>query len=126
MRTLFIAGILVAAQLLVAARLRAAELGKMSMLYVGGAGADRSQRFSLFLRTNVAKLATTSQDGFKPSDAAGFDVVVLDWPQQGERFRDAGFSSPLGKREEWSKPTVLLGSAGLNLAVAWKVRGGSG
>jgi hypothetical protein len=29
-------------------------------------------------------------------------------------------------RAAWGKPTVLLGSAGLNLAVIWKVRGGSG
>ena len=35
-------------------------------------------------------------------------------------------TSPLGKREAWHKPTVLLGSAGLNLAVAWKLKGGSG
>ena len=34
--------------------------------------------------------------------------------------------SPLGRRDEWEKPTVLLGSAGLNLAVAWKLKGGSG
>ena len=34
--------------------------------------------------------------------------------------------SPLGTREEWNRPTVLLGSAGLNLAVCWKLKGGSG
>ena len=34
--------------------------------------------------------------------------------------------SPLGRRDEWEKPTVLLGSAGLHLAVAWKLKGGSG
>jgi hypothetical protein len=120
MKSLFVAGILGAAQL------HAAELGKMSVLYVGTSGSARFQHFSSFLRTNVAKLETASRDEFKPSAASPFDVVVLDWPQQGEQFRDARFSSPLGKREEWSKPTVLLGSAGLNLAVVWKVRGGSG
>ncbi len=35
-------------------------------------------------------------------------------------------SAPLGNRADWTKPTVLLGSAGLKLAVAWKVKGGSG
>jgi hypothetical protein len=34
--------------------------------------------------------------------------------------------APLGTREDWKKPTVLLGSAGLNLAVSWKLKGGSG
>ena len=111
---------------LVAAQLHCAELSKMSVLYVGTGGSARAQHFSSFLRTNVAKLETASRDEFKPAAASAFDVVVLDWPQQGERFKDAGFTSPLGKREQWSKPTVLLGSSGLNMAVVWKVRGGSG
>ena len=52
--------------------------------------------------------------------------MLLDWPQSDlERQQRVG-TSPLGKRDEWAKPTVLLGSAGLNLAVAWKVYGGSG
>ena len=33
---------------------------------------------------------------------------------------------PLGSREAWDRPTVLLGSAGLNMAIAWKMQGGSG
>ena len=120
MKSLLVAGILGAAQL------QAADLGKMSVLYLGTSGSARFQHFSSFLGTNVGKLETTSRDEFKPSDATPFDVVVLDWPQQGDQFKDARFSSPLGKREEWSKPTVLLGSAGLNLAVVWKIRGGAG
>ena len=120
MKSLLVAGILGAAQL------QAADLGKMSVLYVGTSGSPRFQHFSSFLRTNVGKLETASRDEFKPSAASAYDVVVLDWPQQGDQFKDPRFASPLGKREEWSKPTVLLGSAGLNLAVIWKVRGGAG
>ncbi len=60
------------------------------------------------------------------SDAAPFDVVLLDW-RQGEETREMRkLRSPLGKREDWNKATVLLGSAGLNLAVSWKLKGGSG
>ena len=58
MKSLFVAGILVAAQL------QAADLSRMSVLYVGGAGSDRFQHFSSFLRTNVAKLETASLDRF--------------------------------------------------------------
>ena len=29
-------------------------------------------------------------------------------------------------RDAWGVPTVLIGSAGLNLAAAWEVRGGYG
>ena len=51
------------------------------------------------------------------------DVVLLDWPQDGTLEAPA---SPLGERDAWSKPTVLLGSAGLRTAMAWEVFGGSG
>jgi len=54
-------------------------------------------------------------------------VVLLDWPQSNSTREDwKRGRSPLGDRNAWTKPTVLLGSAGLNLAVVWKVRGGSG
>ena len=53
-------------------------------------------------------------------------MVLFDWPQ-GEATREMRkLRSPLGTREEWNKPTVLLGGAGLNLAVCWKLKGGSG
>ena len=60
---------------------------------------------------------------FEVSDAAAFDVILLDWPQGEETREMRKLRSPLGKRDEWEKPTVLLGSAGLNLAVAWKLQG---
>jgi len=64
-------------------------------------------------------------DDFQPVLASDFDVVLLDWPQTRGPIRHQR-ESPLGKRESWHKPTVLLGSAGLNLAVVWKLKGGSG
>jgi hypothetical protein len=30
----------------------------------------------------------------------------------------------LGGRDAWIKPTVLLGSAGLHMAIVWDVKGG--
>jgi hypothetical protein len=35
-------------------------------------------------------------------------------------------TSPLGKLEGWSRPTVLLGSAGLFMAGQWQLIGGAG
>jgi hypothetical protein len=105
----------------------AADLDKLSVLYVGQPESSRGQQFSGFLRKNVGKIEVTAREGFKAAQAEGFDVVLLDWGQS-ERTADdwkAG-RSPLGNRDQWEKPTVLLGSAGLNLAVVWKVRGGSG
>jgi hypothetical protein len=92
------------------------------VLYIG----HRADEFVPFLKEHFAKVDSVSREKFRPSQAKDFDVVLLDWPQSGG-MRGAWLDgSPLGKREEWAKPTVLLGSAGLNLAVAWKLHGGSG
>lgn len=92
------------------------------VLYVGQRAAD----FGPFLKSHFAKAEVIPRDQFKPSQAEDFDVVLLDWPQ-GNYLHGAWLDdAPLGKREDWHKPTVLLGSAGLNLAVAWKLKGGSG
>ena len=101
----------------------AKELRELKVLYVGS---ERASAYVGFLSGNVAQIEAKSRKSFEVRDAAGFDVVLLDWPQ-GEETRDMRtLKSPLGRRDEWEKPTVLLGSAGLNLAVAWKLKGGSG
>ncbi len=104
----------------------AVDLDKLKVLFVGEEEA-RTRVFEGFLAQNVGAVTTVGRQVFKPVDAAAYDVVLLDWGQseQSDSDRKSG-RSPLGPRENWSKPTVLLGSAGLNLAVVWKVRGGSG
>ena len=94
----------------------------LRVLYVG----HRPAEFEPHLKPHFAKVESVAREGFQPQSARNFDVVLLDWPQSDEVRKLRNGTSPLGKREEWSKPTVLLGSAGLNLAVAWKVIGGSG
>jgi hypothetical protein len=101
----------------------AKDLKDLSVLYVGS---ERSNEFVPFLKHNLARAETRSRQDFKMPDAASFDVVLLDWPQTGKPEDFPPKFSPLGKREDWTKPTVLLGSAGLNLAVVWKLKGGSG
>jgi hypothetical protein len=92
------------------------------VLYIG----HRADEFAPFLKEHFAKVESVTRETFKLPQAKNFDVVILDWPQSGG-MRGAWLDgSPLGKREDWAKPTVLLGSAGLNLAVAWKLHGGSG
>lgn len=101
----------------------AKELSQLKVLYVGS---ERASDYVDFLRGHVAQVDVKSRADFKADDAAPFDVVLLDWPQ-GEETRDMRkLTSPLGVREDWRKPTVLLGSAGLKLAVAWKLKGGIG
>jgi len=101
----------------------AKDLIEMEVLYVG---TERPADFVGFLKTRVAKIEARPRAGFKASEAEPFDVVLLDWPQGEEAREMRALGSPLGKREGWTKPTVLLGSAGLNLAVAWQMKGGSG
>ena len=112
--------------LLSVAAVHANELKSLSVLYIGDPGTPRAERFSSFIRTNVHKFESAARKDFDPSKAQNFDVVVMDWPQGGnDGFRENP-AGPIGPREKWQKPMVLVGSAGLNLAVVWKVRGGSG
>jgi hypothetical protein len=103
--------------------LRAADaVSPLRVLYIG----HRPAEFAPLLQAHFAKVETVALKQFQPSQAEAFDVVLLDWPQS-RAMRGAWLDgSPLGRREDWKKPTVLLGSAGLNLAVAWKLHGGSG
>ncbi len=112
--------------LVVSSTAGAADVDKLKVLYVGDVGTPRAQQFTDFLKQNAGRFETAVRGAFKPNQAEGFDVVVLDWPQSVTARDERLKRSPIGDRETWTKPTVLLGSAGLNLAVVWKVRGGSG
>jgi hypothetical protein len=105
--------------------LQAKPLQDLRVLYLGKPDTDRANEFRDFLEPNVRVISVADRDQFKPGDADGFDVVLLDWPQTGVGL-DTLQLNPLGKRSQWHKPTVLLGSAGLLTAVSWQVRGGSG
>jgi hypothetical protein len=109
--------------LIAAAPAHADELANLKVLYVG---TERPSEYVDFLKGRVARVEAISRSKFKPRDATPFDVVLLDWPQSEETREMRKLASPLGTRKDWNKPTVLLGSAGLNLAVAWKLKGGSG
>ena len=101
----------------------AAELSELKVLYVGS---ERSSDYVSFLKGKVALIEEKTREAFNPGDEARFDVVLFDWPQSEATREMRRLKSPLGTREAWNKPTVLLGSAGLNLAVCWKLKGGSG
>jgi hypothetical protein len=109
--------------LLAAGRTRADELAHLKVVYVGS---ERAADYVDFLKGKVARIEAIKRSEFKPKDAQPFDVVLLDWPQGQEAQQLRWSTSPLGERDGWTKPTVLLGSAGLNLAVVWKLKGGSG
>ena len=108
---------------LVQATARAKDLSELKLLYIGS---ERTVEFVTFLKSKVVQIETRPRADFKVADANSFDVVLLDWPQTGRQEDFPPKASPLGARENWTKPTVLLGSAGLNLAVMWQMKGGIG
>lgn len=104
---------------------QAAELRDLKVLYIGSS--PRAQDFEAFLRPRVAKIELMNRwYGFDPAKADPFDVVILDWPQSERSPGEKVNKSPLGKRDTWGKPTLLLGSAGLHMGTVWEVNGGSG
>ncbi|HEY3853148.1 MAG TPA: hypothetical protein VGO67_02000 [Verrucomicrobiae bacterium] len=90
------------------------------VIYIG----HRANEFEPFLKKHFSKVQSVALNDFQPAMAADFDVVLLDWPQSVRNLEAQ--RCPLGDRAAWHKPTVLLGSAGLNLAIKWKLKGGSG
>src|SRR5262245_53436113 len=101
----------------------AAEPMPLRVLYVGNYG-DRAADYEAFLNHHFGKVRVASRNGFDPSAARDADVVLLDWSQSEDSVDKA--NSPFGKLEDWSKPTVLLGSAGLFMAGKWQLIGGAG
>ena len=93
---------------------------------------DRDARTAAFRRFLEQRFAGVKvvEPGGDPQSLAGLDVVLVDWDQSADgrwRSGDGGEPQhPLGARDAWQTPLVLLGSAGLNTAVAWNVHGGIG
>ena len=101
----------------------AAEPLPLRVLYVGNSR-DRATDHEAFLKQYFDKVTVAPRKGFDPAAARDADVVLLDWSQSEGPVDKA--SSPFGKLEGWSKPTVLLGSAGLFMAGQWQLIGGAG
>jgi len=104
--------------------------------YIGNTDTDHGHSFAKFLGERFVLVGAVDRNAFDPGSPAEVDVVVLDWSQRDlppnrlltnkPAALESGVKSPLGERSRWTKPTVLLGSAGHLLAAPWKVFGGSG
>src|SRR5262245_2427240 len=102
---------------------QAAEPLPLRVLYVGN-NRERADDYAAVLQEHFAEVTTARRDGFDPAAAREADVVLLDWSQSEGQVDKA--RSPFGKLEDWSKPTVFLGSAGLFMAGQWQLIGGAG
>lgn len=103
----------------------AGEKTRLKVLFVGATDTPRGKAFADFLSEQFETAKAVARDGFDPKTAADFDVVLLDWRQPD--VKDVGKAeSPLGPRDAWTKPLVLIGSAGLLIATPWETSGGYG
>lgn len=96
----------------------------LRVVYLGNEGKPRAAQFVDFLRDRFEQVSGRNRADLDLKSVADFDVVLLDWSQRDAESEKA--VSPLGPRDEWSKPTVLLGSAGHLLATPWEIIGGAG
>jgi len=114
----------------------AARTGPLRVLYIGNSNTDRGRSYAGFLSEKFALVGAVDRKTFDPGSVPDVNVVVLDWSQgdidhsslsaRRASAWESDLKSPLGERSRWTKPTVLLGSAGHLLAAPWKVVGGSG
>jgi hypothetical protein len=109
------------------------ETGPPRLLFLGDPESPRTPDFETFLTDRFGAVLTADRWDWDRSLLEEVDVVVLDWPQDDgvSKWMLAGDRtvpprSPLGTRNAWTIPTLLLGSAGLNTAWAWDVKGGFG
>ena len=85
---------------------------------------ERQKSFHDFLEQHFAKVTSVRRSEFDHTQPTDADVVLVDWSQREERADN--YPSPLGELEDWSVPTVLLGSAGQIIAGPWRIPGGAG
>lgn len=84
----------------------------------------RTASFADFLSEKFASCKTASRIEFHDDLLDDVDVVLVDWSQSEQSSRE--YDSPIGPLEKWTKPTVLLGSAGLLIAKPWNIIGNAG
>jgi hypothetical protein len=96
----------------------------LHVLYVGAATGPRAGHFEKFLKEHFARVTIADAKAFDPASARAADVVLFDWSQSDGDLQKGPV--PLGRFEDWSKPTVLLNSAGLLVAGHWQIIGGAG
>jgi hypothetical protein len=96
----------------------------LRVVYVGNSSKPRASAFARFLKKHFTQATVIDSAKFDPAAAKQADVVLFDWAQSDGDL--AKGQLPLGRFEDWSKPTVLLNSAGLFVAGQWQLIGGAG
>lgn len=104
-----------------------AEKSDLPVLYLGTVPSERATGYAALLDEYFSKVRVENRETFDPATVKPGTVVILDWSQADVDIMNMdAIRSPVGPREAWSHPTVLLGSAGLLLATPWEIAGSSG
>lgn len=99
----------------------------LNVIYLGTQKTPRAQAYEAFLKENFTSVRAADRDSFDLATLGKADVVLLDWSQSDvDLMQRKTLKSPLGPRENWTTPTVLLGSAGLLIAGPWRTNGSYG
>ncbi len=96
----------------------------LRIVYIGNTSKPRAAQFAAFLKKHFTQASVIDSARFAPAAASQADVVLFDWAQSDGDLTKGPM--PLGRFDNWSKPTVLLNSAGLFVAGQWQVIGGAG
>ena len=108
-------------------RVQGAEPISLDVLYIGQLGNERAEAFERFLQQHFRSVHVAQITELDSTKFGDIDVVLLDWSQSAAVLGvPKATSSPLGARDKWSLPTVLVDSAGLLLAMRWDLIGGAG
>ena len=85
----------------------------VSVLYSGDAGSPREAAFLEFLRSRFEKVGSVPSDQLLQSGAQGYDVVIADGTTDmvDGRLKMKGCTR-LDFPADWTRPTVLIASAG--------------
>ena len=130
MRRLALAAVALAFAVPLPAQDRAAN-PPLHVAFVGDLATERGKDFVAFLRQQFARVDSFERADCTPEKLRTADVVVLDWQQQDGlsywfEHRTEPRRNPLGDLLRWDRPTVLIGSAGLNVAADWGLPGTQG
>jgi len=98
------------------------SLHSLSVLYAGELGTPREQSFVAFLTARFTKVGKIAATDLIASKAEGYDVVVADGTTEmkDKRVSMSGCTR-LDFPPEWTKPTILIASAGKSVEKTTKI-----
>ncbi len=99
--------------------------GKLALriIYFGQPNSARQKDFVSFLGKHFDKVSAGDLNAFAPKDAAGYDVVLLDY----DEVKVVGNTIQMPKTpllENYSRPTLTLGATGALMCDRWRLKTG--